>query len=71
MGEVSEMYSVGAVKVISKGYVSGGLMKLKKEFPEAYRDMEIKLERNWNRKGVDNYVNDLIGGLKAVGKWNA
>ena len=39
MDQVSEMYSVGAVKVISKGYISGGLMKLKKEFPEAYRDM--------------------------------
>ena len=70
MDAVSKMYSVDAVKVIKKGYVSGGLMKLKKEFPEAYRDMEIKLERNWNKKGVDNYVNDLIGGLKAVGAWN-
>jgi hypothetical protein len=70
MDEVSKIYSVDAVKVISKGYVSGGLMKLKKEFPEAYRDMEIKLERNWNKKGVDNYVNDLVGGLKAVGMYN-
>ena len=70
MDEVDRMYSVDAVKVISKGYVQGGLMKLKKEFPRAYRDMEIKLERNWNKKGVDNYVNDIIGGLKAVGRYS-
>jgi hypothetical protein len=70
MDQVSEAYSVGAVKVIMKGYVSGGLMKLKKEFPEAYRDMEIKLERNFTQDGVDKYVKDLIFGLKKIGYWN-
>ena len=69
MDQVSEMYSVDAVKVISKGYVSGGLMKLKKEFPEAYRDMEIKLERNFTQDGVDKYVKDLIFGLKKINQW--
>jgi hypothetical protein len=69
MDQVSEMYSVDAVKVISKGYVPGGLMKLKKEFPEAYRDMEIKLERNFTQDGVDRYVKDLIFGLKKINQW--
>ncbi len=70
MDKVATFYATGAVKIISKGYVTGGLAKLKREFPEAYRDMEIKLERNWNERGVNNYVKDVIGGLKAVGKWN-
>jgi hypothetical protein len=69
MGEISKYYAVEAVKEISKGYVSGGLGALKKEFPEAYDKMEKKLERNFNREGVDRYVKDLIFGLDKIGMW--
>ncbi len=69
MVEISEYYAIEAVKEISKGYVEGGLAAIKKEFPEAYDKMEKKLERNFSRDGVDKYVNDLIFGLKKIGKW--
>lgn len=70
MGKISQYYAIEAVKEISKGYVNGGLAALKNEFPDAYDKMEKKLERNFNMEGVDRYVKDLIGGLKAVGAWN-
>jgi len=69
MGEISKYYAVEAVKEISKGYVPGGLGVLKKEFPEAYDKMEKKLERNFNREGVDRYVKDLVFGLKKINHW--
>jgi hypothetical protein len=69
VGEISEYYAVEAVKEISKGYIAGGLGALKKEFPEAYGKMEKKLERNFNREGVDRYVKDLIFGLKKIGMY--
>lgn len=68
--EVSEYYAIEAVKEISKGYVKGGLAALKNKFPEAYNEMEKRLEDSFSRDGVDRYVKDLIGGLEAVGKWN-
>jgi len=69
MESLSEYYAIEAVKEISKGYVKGGLVVLKREYPEAYGKMEKKLENNFSRDGVDKYVKDLIVGLKAVGKW--
>jgi hypothetical protein len=69
VGEISKYYAVEAVKEIGKGYVAGGLGALKKEFPEAYDKMEKKLERNFNREGVDRYVKDLIFGLNKIGMW--
>jgi hypothetical protein len=67
---MSQYYAIEAVKEISKGYIRGGLEKLKKTFPDNYRKMEKKLENNFTRDGVDKYVNDLIFGLKKVGAWN-
>jgi len=69
MVEISKYYAIEAVKEISKGYVKGGLAALKGEFPEAYDKMEKKLERNFNRDGVDKYVKDLIFGLKKISMW--
>jgi hypothetical protein len=66
---ISEYYAVEAVNEISKGYIAGGLGALKKEFPEAYDKMEKKLERNFNREGVDRYVKDLIFGLQKINYW--
>lgn len=70
MGSISEYYSKEAVREISKGYVKGGIIKLKTAYPAEYDKMEKKLERNFNREGVDRYVEDLIAGLKEVGAWN-
>ena len=69
MVEISEYYAIDAVNEISKGYVNGGLAKLKNEFPEAYDKMEKKLERNFSQEGVDRYVKDLIFGLKKINHW--
>ncbi len=69
MGQISEYYAIEAVKEISKGYVNDGLSVLKTEFPEAYDKMEKKLERNFNRDGVDKYVKDLIFGLQKINYW--
>ena len=71
MGSLSEYYAKEAVKEISKGYVKGGLAALKETFPENYNAMEKKLERNFNRDGVDKYVKDLIFGLEKIGYWNS
>lgn len=68
--DISFYYAEEAVNEISKGYIKGGLAALKSEFPEAYDKMEKKLERNFSRDGVDKYVNDLIFGLKKIGKWD-
>lgn len=68
--EISEYYAIEAVKDISKGYVKGGLAKLKETYPEAYEAMENKLTKNFNRDGVDKYVEDLIFGLDKIGYWN-
>ena len=70
MVEISEYYAIEAVEEISKGYVKGGLAKLKKTYPEAYEAMESKLIRNFNRDGVDKYVKDLVFGLKKIGMYN-
>lgn len=70
MGSISEYYSKEAVREISKGYVKGGIFKLKATYPVEYDKMEKKLERNFNREGVDKYVEDLIAGLKEVGAWS-
>ena len=70
MESLSEYYAIEAVKEISKGYVKGGLSKLKETYPEAYEAMESKLMKNFNRDGVDKYVKDLIFGLNKIGYWN-
>lgn len=64
-----DYYSQYAHEIIAKGYVCGGITALKKEYPEAYASMEEKLEKNFNKKGIDKYCKNFINGLKAVGKW--
>lgn len=66
-----EYYSEYAHKKIAEGYASGGITALKEKYPQAYRTMEKKLEKNWNKKAIDTYCKDFINGLKAVGFWQS
>ena len=45
-----DYYSEHAHKIIAEGYVCGGIAALKEKYPEAYIEMEEKLEKNFNKK---------------------
>ena len=67
--EELDYYTQYAHEVIAKGYISGGITELKRRYPQAYASMEEKLEKNWNKNGIDTYCNNFINGLKAVSHW--
>lgn len=69
MGSIEEYYAINACRRISTGMKKGGYNKLKQTYPNEFRAMEEKLERNFTQDGVNNYVTDMINGLKAIGYW--
>lgn len=68
MEQIDE-YSHKIILDIDKGYIKGGITKLKAEYPEAYESLERELTGNFTIKGLDRYKERLIKGLKQVGHW--
>ena len=67
--EIVDYYTTHAHEIISQGYIKGGIAALKDKYPDAYREMEEKLEKNYTKEGVDTYCRNFIRGLKAVNAW--